>query len=75
MSIFFLSVAIVFFVLFFVTLIEYFTGAEREGIKFFIFFFIFLLIVSFLATIKGSQETLLEKFAKLIAGLIDNFLK
>lgn len=73
MSIFYLTLSIVFAILFFVTLIEFLTGAEKEGIKFFIFLFIFLLLISFLFTFKASEETLIEKFVQLFASLLNNF--
>jgi len=38
-------------IVFFVTLIEYLTGAEREGLKFFIFLIIIFLIISFIISL------------------------
>jgi len=72
MSILFLTIAIVFFVLFFVTLIEFLTGAERQGIKFFVFFFVFLLIISVLFSLK-SPEILIQKINQVFASLLNNF--
>lgn len=38
-------------IVFFVTLIEYLTGAEREGLKFFILLIIVFLIISFIISL------------------------
>ena len=42
---------IVFGIVFFVTLIEYLTGAEHEGLKFFIFLIIVFIIISFIISL------------------------
>jgi len=61
-----------FFILFFVTLIEYLTGAEREGLKFFIFLIIFILLVSFIFSLRSSQH-LVQKFVEMFAGVVSAF--
>lgn len=72
MSIFYLVFSIVFAILFFVTLIEYLTGAEREGIKFFVFLFIFVLVISLFFSLKSS-EILIQRFSQVFASLLNNF--
>ena len=61
-----------FFILFFVTLIEYLTGAEREGLKFFIFLIIFIPLVSFIFSLRSSQH-LVQKFVEMFAGVVSAF--
>ena len=71
MSIFYLTLAIVVAIIFFVTIIEYLTGAEREGIKFFFLFFIFVLVISLFFSLKSS-ETIVQKFSQVFASLLNN---
>jgi len=61
-----------FFILFFVTLLEYLTGAEREGLKFFIFLAIFILLVSFIFSLEFSKN-LTQKFVEMLAGVVSAF--
>lgn len=61
-----------FFILFFVTLIEYLTGAEKEGLKFFFFFIILILLISFLSSLEFSKN-LAQKFVEMLAGVVSAF--
>ena len=61
-----------FFILFFVTLLEYLTGAEKECLKFFIFLIIFILLVSFIFSLEFSKN-LAKKFVEMLAGVVSAF--
>jgi len=61
-----------FFILFFVTLIEYLTGAEKEGLKIFFFFIILILLISFLSSLEFSKN-LAQKFVEMLAGVVSAF--
>jgi len=61
-----------FFILFFVTLIEYLTGAEKEGLKFFFFFIILILLISFFFSLEFSKN-LAQKLLEMLAGVASAF--
>ena len=69
MSYLFFIPIFLFSILFFVTLIEYLTGAEREGLKFFIFSAIFLLLISFVFSLEFSKK-LTQKLVEMLAGVV-----
>ena len=65
----FLILIFLFSILFFVTLIEYLTGAEKEGLKFFIFSAIFLLLVFSIFSLESSKN-LTQKLVEMLAGAV-----
>ena len=65
----FLILIFLFSILFFVTLIEYLTGAEKEGLKFFIFSAIFLLLVFPIFSLEFSKK-LTQKLVEMLAGVV-----
>jgi len=72
MSIFYFGLTIILGILFFVTLIEFLTGSETQGMKFFLFLFIFLAVASVLFPLILSKE-LIQNITKVFASLLNSF--